>query len=406
MDNPAASRNTPRSRLVREVFVSFLKLGLTSFGGPIAHLGYFHREFVLKRAWISEAHYAQLLALCQFLPGPSSSQLGFALGLIRAGWLGAFAASIAFTLPSALLLLLFALTAEHLAGAHGAAALHGLKLVAVAVVADGVRRMAKQLTPDASRMLLAAGAAILVIATQWSFMQLVVVAAGGILGLRLCRQVPRMDGAVFALGYGPPLAKWMLALFCALLVLALVISAIDVDSMLVNVSAGFYEAGALVFGGGHVVLPLLQQTVVEPGWVSEHEFLAGYGAAQAIPGPMFTLAAFLGARLEGDAGGVLGATVCLVAILLPGFLLIAGALPSWRSISRHPQAAPALAGVNAAVVGLLIAALYRPVWTSAVHGIADFTIALIGFMLLASTRISTLWIVLWCVLASIVKTGA
>ncbi len=386
--------------------ICFLRLGLTSFGGPIAHLGYFHREFVTKRHWISEAQYGQLLALCQFLPGPSSSQLGFALGLIRAGWLGALAACVAFTLPSTLLLLLFAFTADHLSGVYGEATLHGLKLVAVAVVADGVRRMAKQLTPDASRMLIAASAAVLVIATQWPFMQLAVIAAGGILGLRLCRRAPRTAGAYFALNYGPRLARWLLMLFGALLVIALLISAIDIDATLIKVSAAFYEAGALVFGGGHVVLPLLQQTVVEPGWVSEHEFLAGYGAAQAIPGPMFSLAAFLGARLDGGAGGLLGATVCLVAILLPGLLLIAGSLPWWRSISSHPHAAPALAGINAAVVGLLIAALYQPVWTSAVHSVWDFAVALIGFLLLAATRISTLWIVLWCIVASLARIGA
>lgn len=389
----------------REVFAAFLKLGLTSFGGPIAHLGYFHRELVARRGWVSEAQYGQLLALCQFLPGPSSSQLGFALGLIRAGWLGALAAFVAFTLPSAALLLAFASAADYLSGAYGEAAIHGLKLVAVAVVADGVRRMAKQLTPDAPRALVAAGAAAIVVTTQAPLIQLAVVAGGAIAGQWLCRHLPRVEGASFSLNYGSRLGASLLVVFSGLLIVALALSESGSGSVLANVSAGFYRAGSLVFGGGHVVLPLLQQTVVDPGWVTMDEFLAGYGAAQAVPGPMFTLAAFLGARLDGAAGGALGAGVCLVAILLPGLLLVAGSLPWWSAIGRHPHATRALAGVNAAVVGLLVAALYQPVWTSAVQSAWDFATALIAFVLLAATRTSTLWIVVWCIGASLVRVS-
>ncbi len=401
----ATSKEAPRSGTASEVFAAFLKLGLTSFGGPIAHLGYFHRELVARRAWVSEAQYGQLLALCQFLPGPSSSQLGFALGLIRAGWLGALAAFVAFTLPSAVLLLAFASAADYLSGAYGQASIHGLKLVAVAVVADGVRRMAKQLTPDAPRALMAAGAAAIVVTAQLPLIQLAVVAGGAIAGQWLCRHLPRVEGASFSLSYGPRLGASLLVVFSVLLLLAIALSESGSGSMLANASAGFYRAGALVFGGGHVVLPLLQQTVVDPGWVTTDEFLAGYGAAQAVPGPMFTLAAFLGARLDGAAGGALGASVCLLAILLPGLLLVAGSLPWWSTIGRHPHATRALAGVNASVVGLLVAALYHPVWTSAVQSAWDFATALIAFVLLAATRTSTLWIVVWCIVASIVRVS-
>jgi chromate transporter len=401
----AASGKAQRSGTAREVFATFLKLGFTSFGGPIAHLGYFHRELVAKRGWASEAQYGQLLALCQFLPGPSSSQLGFALGLIRAGWLGALAAFVAFTLPSALLLFAFASAADYLSGAYGQAASHGLKLVAVAVVADGVRRMARQLTPDAPRALMAACAAAIVVTTQWPLIQLAVIAAGAVAGQRLCRRLPKVEGASFSLSYGPRLGACLLVVFSVLLVIALALSESRSGSMLANASAGFYRAGALVFGGGHVVLPLLKQTVVVPGWLTTDEFLAGYGAAQAAPGPMFTLAAFLGARLDGAVGGALGASVCLLAIMLPGLLLVAGSLPLWSAIGRRPHATRALAGVNAAVVGLLVAALYDPVWTSAVQDAADFATALIAFVLLAATRTSTLWIVMWCIVASIARVS-
>jgi chromate transporter len=394
-------KSSPLAGSAGEVFLTFLKLGLTSFGGPIAHLGYFHRELVERRHWIDEARYAQLMALCQFLPGPASSQMGFALGLIRAGWRGALAAFIAFTLPSALLLFAFAQLLPVLSDPYGQAAIHGLKLVAVAVVAQGVLGMAQRLTPDAPRALIAAAAGGVVAISGSAVAQILVVAIGAVLGLVFCRHVAGISGPSFALRYGLRVAAVFLIVFALLLAAALWPQ--DSASPLAAAAAAFYRAGALVFGGGHVVLPLLQEAVVAPGWVSADDFLAGYGAAQAVPGPMFSLAAFLGARLDGAHGGMLGASVSTLAIFLPGFLLIAGALPLWRSIQNRASAASALAGINAAVVGLLAAALYDPVWTSAVITPVDFAIALIGFALLVATRVSVLAVLAWCVLASITR---
>ena len=382
-----------------EVFFTFLKLGLTSFGGPIAHLGYFRRELVEKRGWVSDSQYAQLLALCQFLPGPASSQLGFGLGLLRAGWGGALAAFLAFTLPSALLLFVFAAFLPHLAGTVGSAALHGLKLVALAVVAQGVLGMTRQLCPDAPRRTLAVIAAGVILLTNQAWIQLLVIALGAGAGLILCRNLPPLSGEGLPLRYGSRAGATLLALF-VLLLAALPLVVYGTEGQLA-VAAAFYRAGALVFGGGHVVLPLLQEMVVEPGWLTTEEFLAGYGAAQAVPGPMFSLAAFLGARLAGEAGGVAGATTALTALFLPGFLLVAGILPFWHTLTRHPLAASAVAGVNASVVGLLGAALYDPVWTSAVRGPGDLAIALAGFALLVSARVPALIVVAWCIAASV-----
>jgi chromate transporter len=381
-----------------EVFGTFLRLGLTSFGGPIAHIGYFRRELVERRKWVGESEFAQLLALCQFLPGPASSQMGFSLGLLRAGWPGAFAAFAAFTLPSAALLFGFAVLLPAISGGVGGGALHGLKLVALCVVAHGVLGMSRQLCPDAPRATIAAlgAGAVLIVGGAW--VQLVVVALGALAGLAFCRDVPPVAGGGLALRYGPRLGWALLAAFALLLLgLPLVAPA----GGLAAVAEAFYRAGALVFGGGHVVLPLLEEAVVAPGWVTRDEFLAGYGAAQAVPGPMFTLASYLGARLPDGQGGVLGASVALAAIFLPGFLLVAGVLPLWRQLAGRPAAARAIAGVNAAVVGLLAAALYDPVFTSAVRGPVDVAIALVGFTLLAGWRAWALLVVLWCVAASI-----
>ena len=384
---------------MREVFGAFSKLGLTSFGGPIAHLGYFRRELVERRAWIGESQFAQLVALCQFLPGPASSQLGFSLGLLRAGWPGAVTAFVAFTLPSALLLFAFAALLPSLAGSIGEAAIHGLQIVALAVVAQGVVSMARRLCPDAARAAIAVlgAAAILVVGGPW--VQLAVVAAGGVAGLAWCRRVKApADTAGLRLRYGAKLGWTLIAAFVVLL---LVLPLAARGSTLLAVSAAFYRAGALVFGGGHVVLPLLEQALVEPGWISVDEFLAGYGAAQAVPGPLFSLAAYLGARLPGDNGGLVGAAVALLSIFLPGFLLIAGVLPLWRSIAGRPGAASAIAGVNAAVVGVLAAALYDPIWTSAVRAPVDVAIALVGFALFLTGRVPAILIVVWCVAASV-----
>lgn len=384
-----------------EVFMTFLKLGLTSFGGPIAHLGYFRLELVEKRKWVSESQFGQLLAICQFLPGPASSQLGFSLGLLRAGWLGALAAFLAFTAPSALLLIAFAVFLPHLSGAVGDAAIHGLKLVALAVVAQGVLGMLRQLCPDNQRVTIAAFAAVVLLVVGSATMQLLVVAGGAIAGVLLCRNVQPNAEDDLKLSYGARFGWFLLALFAALLIGLPLLASSNPEGAVAAADA-FYRAGALVFGGGHVVLPLLEESVVAGGWIPQEQFLAGYGAAQAVPGPMFSFAAYLGMILPGDQGGIAGASVALLSIFVPGFLLAAGALPLWRLVSSGVVAARAIAGVNAAVVGLLGAALYDPIFVSAVRGPVDAAIGIVAFMLLITWRLSPLIVVAWCVCASVV----
>lgn len=381
-----------------EVFLAFLRLGLTSFGGPIAHIGYFHREFVERRCWIDDAHYAQLIAVSQFLPGPASSQIGFAIGLIRGGALGGFAAFVGFTLPSALLMFAFAQLTPRLDTNMGDALLHGFKLVAVAVVAHGVLTMAARLTPDLRRRLIALAAAIVVLAAGTAIVQLAVVAAGAVLGLVFCRHDRTPEGTTFSVRYGPKVGVLLLVAFAVLLGLALLPDAELVT--LVAAAKAFYRAGALVFGGAHVVLPLLEESVVQPGLIAADEFFAGYGAAQAVPGPMFSVAAFLGARIDPSAM-LVGSVVSVCAIFLPGMLLVAGVLPMWRMIAGRESAVSVLTGINAAVVGLLAAALYDPVWTSAIASPTDAGIAFFGFLLLAFARASVLLVLLWCVLAAV-----
>jgi len=382
-----------------EVGRVFLRLGLTSFGGPIAHVGYFHREFVERRRWLDDEHFGQLLALCQFLPGPASSQLGFSIGLLRAGWMGALAAFIAFTLPSALLMFAFAEWSSHLAGPWGESAIHGLKLVAVAVVAQGVLNMARALCPDWQRALLALAAAAVCVFNTSSWTQLAVVVCGATLGLWVCRHVDGKPGEAFSLRYGAKTGRWLLLTYGLLLAVALAATA--ALPLLVQVACAFYRSGALVFGGGHVVLPLLKQAVVDPGWVTPSTFLSGYGAAQAMPGPMFSLSAFLGQQIYRGHAAWLGATVSVLAIFLPGLLLVSGALPYWRVLASKAWAARMLAGVNAIVVGLLAAAFYNPVWTSAVHGGKDIAIAAVAFAGLTRARWPALIAVAWCVGASL-----
>ena len=384
---------------IAQIFRAFLKLGLTSFGGPIAHLGYFREEFVRRRAWLDEAHFAQLLAVCQFLPGPASSQMGFAIGLLRGGLGGALAAFVAFTLPSALLMFGFAALASQVEEGIGRMVVHGLKLVAVAVVAHGVLGMARQLTPDLPRLLIAVAAAALIVLTGNAWMQLAAIVLGGFLGRWLCRQVTPLAGAIFPVAYGHRAAATVLAMFLIGLAWALLVPTGSVPSPM-RLAAAFYQAGALVFGGGHVVLPLLQQSVVESGWMAQDTFLAGYGAAQAVPGPMFTLAAFLGAEVDLGLPAVAGAALALIAVFLPGFMLLLAILPVWGRLAQRAWATSAMAGINAAVVGLLGAALYDPIWTEGVRGTVDVLIALCGFLLLANWRVSVLWIVAWCVTAS------
>jgi chromate transporter len=373
-----------------EVFLAFLRLGVTSFGGPVAHLGYFRDEFVGRRRWLEDRAYADLVALCQFLPGPASSQVGMALGLSRAGYPGALAAWAGFTLPSALAMVLFAFGLAAVGDSLGSAWLHGLKIAAVAVVANAVLGMMRSLTPDRVRATLAVAAAgvALMVPTAWA--QVGAIALGALAGLALGRGTVTADAA------GPaslPLAvsrsagaAW-LALFLALLIgLPLWASASGGETIALVDS--FYRAGSLVFGGGHVVLPLLQAEVVPPGWVSNDAFLAGYGAAQAVPGPLFTFAAYLGAVI----GGWTAAGVCLVAVFLPSFLLVAGALPFWEAVRAMPLAQSALAGINAAVVGLLLAALYHPVWTAGITDARDFALAMAAFLLLYMWQV-TPWLV-------------
>lgn len=379
----------------------FLRLGLTSFGGPVAHVGYFRREFVEKRRWLDEHHFGQLLALCQCLPGPASSQLGFSIGLLRAGWLGALAAFVGFTLPSALLLFVFALMSGRLSGSLGQALIHGLKLVAVAVVAQGVVAMARALCPDWPRALMAGMSAALIALVPGMWTQCLVVALGAAIGLGACRRVERREGEAFALPYGVSLGAAIVAAYLLLLGLALVCA--SGLSALGQAGAAFYRTGALVFGGGHVVLPLLKQSIVDPGWITSDQFLSGYGAAQAVPGPMFSVAAFLGAKLQGSHGGVMGATVAVLAIFLPGLLAVSGALPFWQTLAARRWAIRMLAGVNAAVVGLLAFALYNPVWVSAIHTGWDICIALIAFAALTATRCPPLLAVAWCVGASMTR---
>lgn len=370
---------------IGEVFAAFLKLGLTSFGGPIAHLGYFRDELVVRRRWIDEAGYGDLVALCQFLPGPASSQVGFALGLLRAGLLGALAAWTAFTLPSAALMIGFAYGAGFLTGPIGVALVHGLKLVAVAVVAQAVLGMARSLTPDGTRAAIALGALTLVTLAGGAAGQLGAIALGALAGLRICRTGPPAPVAHVGFKASRRVAGICLVLFFGLLVALPALHAAT-DAQSVALFDAFYRSGALVFGGGHVVLPLLQAEVVPPGWIADNAFLAGYGAAQAVPGPLFTFAAYLGAAVRPEPNGIAGGVLALVAVFLPGLLILLAALPFWEALRARPAAQAALRGSNAAVVGILGAALYDPVWTSAVLNPRDFLIAGAGFVALVGWK--------------------
>ena len=367
----------------REVFFAFLKLGLTSFGGPIAHLGYFRDELVTRRGWLSDAAYADLVALCQFLPGPASSQVGFALGLMRAGWLGALAAFTAFTLPSALILFAFAMTAAQIASPVGTGILDGLKIVAVAIVAQAVWGMARNLCPDRERASIAVGAVAVLAFLPGAYGMVGAIALGAVAGLVLGRGTEKPVGGHVTMPVRRLQAGIALAVFAALLIfLPLVVG----GSQPMAVIDSFYRAGALVFGGGHVVLPLLQAEVVQPGWVTPDTFLAGYGAAQAVPGPLFTFATYLGAVLGPEPNGILGATLALMAVFLPGFLILIGVLPFWDRFRTMAKAQSVMQGANAAVVGILGAALYSPVFTSAIGDLRDFTLALVCFVLLIAWK--------------------
>jgi chromate transporter len=398
--SPSAETKEQQTGSPLEVLLVFLRLGVSCFGGPIAHIGYFRDEFVLRRHWINEQIYADLVGLCQFLPGPASSQVGFSIGLMRAGYRGGLAAWTGFTLPSAIALVLFAYGAGELGGPVGVGLLHGLKLVAVAIVAQAVWGMARTLCPDRERASIAVAAALIILFSTSPVSQITAILLGGVAGLWLCRTgPPTTTGHVTV-----PVSRT--AGLAALSVFFLLLAGLPVLRGLANSQGlalfeAFYRSGALVFGGGHVVLPLLREAFVTPGWVSDDAFLAGYGAAQAVPGPLFTFAAYLGTIVHPSPHGLTGAVLGLIGIFLPGVLILIGTLPFWDTFRKRAGAQSVMRGVNAAVVGLLGAALYNPVWTSSVKTPGDFGIALLGFVLLTVWRAPPLVVVIVSALGGI-----
>lgn len=404
------SSEAPLSGSASEVLAVFLKLGLTSFGGPVAHLGYFRREFVERRRWLDDEAFTDLVGLCQFLPGPASSQVGFSIGLLRAGWLGGLAAWCGFTLPSVLLLLAFAMVAPKLNGPLGNGLVHGLKLVAVAVVAQAVWDMARRLCPDRRRAAIALITLVLLSLLTTVYAQLIVIALGALLGWALCRpsqpvsaaQAGAGQGYAFRVAHAASIGS--LVLFFALL-FGLPALTQAYPLLPAKIFDAFYRSGALVFGGGHVVLPLLEQQTVATGWVTSADFLAGYGAAQAVPGPLFTFAAFLGWTIGPGLNHWVGAALGTAGIFLPGLLLVVAALPYWQALRARPSMAALLAGVNAAVVGLLAMALYSPVWVSAVRSGRDFAIAAVALLLLTRWKAPPLLVVGLCAAAGIAQAA-
>jgi chromate transporter len=376
----ASTRTSPWT-----LFLIFLRLGLTSFGGPAAHLGYFRDEFVKRRGWLDEHTYSDIVALCQFLPGPGSSQVGIAIGRMRAGVRGALAAWFGFTLPSVVLLVAFAYGYAHLDTVFSVRLLHGLKLAAVAVVAQAVWSMGRALCPDKTRASIAVVSTALVVALGATYGQIVAILLAGLSGAVLLKISTDVPDAPLGMPGTRAEASVCIVTFLALLFGLPVLSALFPGYAL-ELFSGFFRVGSLVFGGGHVVLPLLQAVVVPRGWVSTNEFLAGYGAAQAIPGPLFTFAAFLGAVGKGTPSGPVGAALATVAIFLPSFLLVGAALPLWGKLRAFTSMRRAMAGINASVVGILLAALYDPVWISAVHGASDFALAAFALLLLTWWR--------------------
>ncbi len=379
-DNPNETK-TQKSGTVHEIAKAFLKLGLISFGGPIAHLGYFRTEFVERRKWLSDRAYADLIALCQFLPGPASSQTGIALGAMRAGWGGALAAWFGFTIPSAILMILAAYAVRHMAGDQ-LAWLNGLKIVAVAIVAHAVWGMAKSLCPDVRRATLAVIVTVAALAWPTGVGQLTLMALAALTGLLVLAPEGTAHAEPLSGGPGRRNAVLLWIAFFALL-FGLPVMRSSIASHALNVFDSFYRAGSLVFGGGHVVLPLLHAEVVPTGWITQEAFLAGYGLAQTLPGPLFTFAAFLGAVQIPSPNGAVGGFLALAGIFVPAFLLVLGAVPFWDAIRSNPVARRALNGVNAGVVGILLAALYHPIWSTAIQAPRDFSLALLSFALLA-----------------------
>lgn len=384
--DPPAPQDRPSTTRVAEVFTAFLKLGLVSFGGPVAHLGYFNDEFVVRRKWVSAAAYAEIVALCQFLPGPASSQVGMTIGLARARIPGAIAAWLGFTLPSALLMMAFAFGVKEMGGLADAPWLHGLKIAATAVVAQAIVIMARTLCPDIPRIIFAVGAASIAILLPTAVGQIGAIVLGGLAGWLLLKDMPGIDLSDPPIAMPRLVSGVALALFFSLLI-ALPVAA-RMGSLFTDLFDSFYRTGALVFGGGHVVLPLLQREVIPVGWIDAETFLAGYGAAQAVPGPLFTFAGFLGTVIAGGWGGL----ICLVAIFLPSFLLILGIAPFWAAVRRHRAARSALRGINAAVVGLLAAAFADPIVPSAIQSVSDLAVVVTLFALLMFARTPS-WLV-------------
>jgi chromate transporter len=372
-----------------EILIVSTRLGFTSFGGPIAHLGYFHEEYIRRRKWMDEKSYADLVALCQFLPGPASSQVGIGIGVMRAGVLGGITSFIGFTLPSVLALIIFALVLQGL-NISDAGWLHGLKLVAVAVVAHAILGMAQKLTPDLKRKAIALFALVATLLWQTAYIQVVVILIAAVIGFTLYKHHKSEEESTLSFPVSRRFAIICLTLFFGLLILLPILNQMTSVSWIAMFDS-FYRSGALVFGGGHVVLPLLEREFVPTGWLSEEAFLTGYGAAQAVPGPLFTFAAYIGAVINGWQGGLLAT----LAIFLPAFLLILGTLPFWTILSKNPAMKGALMGVNAAVVGILIAAFYHPIWTSSILEPIDFAFAAILFSMLVFWKIPP-----WVIVAS------
>ncbi len=380
--------NAPKGKLghLFEVLMVSAKLGFTSFGGPIAHLGYFHDEYIRRRNWMDERSYADLVALCQFLPGPASSQVGIGIGIVRAGLLGGLAAWLGFTLPSVMALVAFAFLLQGF-DIGNAGWIHGLKVVAVAIVAHAILGMGRKLAPDRGRATIAAAAAAAALLWHTAYSQVLIIAAAGLVGLWLYREKSADGGPGLPIAISRTFAIFCLVIFFGLLLALPLLRGAGGAGWLAMFDS-FYRSGALVFGGGHVVLPLLEREVVPTGWVSPEDFLAGYGAAQAVPGPLFTFASYLGAM----AGGFTGAVIATIGIFLPAFLLVLGTLPFWNGLRNSPKIQGALAGINAAVVGILLAALYDPLWTTAILEPMDFALAVMLFVMLVFWKLPP-WIV-------------
>jgi chromate transporter len=405
MSDSSPSQSVPRGT-VREVFYAFLRQGSISFGGPIAHLGYYHTEFVERRQWCDEQTFAEIVALAQSMPGPASSQVCFVLGLLRAGWLGSAAAWFAFTMPSALLMLAFAFGHTLFTGKAGLGVIHGLQLVAVAVVAQAILSMRKSLAPDVPRIMLALVAAAIV---YFGASTLLAIATGALLGILLPRPPQAVPPRAFNFGVSRMAGLAAGVIFLALLLLPFIAPSHGARQgavhaappQTVTVFDAFYRTGALVFGGGHVVLPLLEHAVVDRGWVDQQSFLSGYGAAQAIPGPLFTFAAYLGAAIRPTPNPIAFSALALVAIFLPGLLIIVAVLPFWNRLRQSSRIQSSLRGVNAAVVGILLAAFIRPVWSSAVHSVFDLLLAAISFALLLRYKLPP-----WLIVVAIASISA